>query len=191
MEADVSEPAPAGQALSAGHEPAAQYRELDAEAAVAALYQFHAIGLIRLATIMLGDRGAAEDAVQDAFAALYRRYDSLAQPDRALAYVRSSILNGCRSRLRTRQRAARRDARVAPATVPGADYDVLLGEEHREVLAALRRLPGRQREALVLRFYLEMSPSDVASAMGIGEGTVKSTTSRALAALGKLLKEER
>jgi RNA polymerase sigma-70 factor (sigma-E family) len=191
MEVDVSDPAPVRQALSAGHEAAAAHKESDAQTAVAALYQLHATGLIRLATIMLGDRGAAEDAVQDAFSALYRRYDSLAQPDRALAYVRSSILNGCRSRLRTRQRAARRDARVAPATVPGADYDVLLDEEHREVLAALRRLPDRQREALVLRFYLEMSPSDVAGAMGIGEGTVKSTTSRALAALGKLLEGER
>lgn len=191
MEADVSDSAPVRQALSAGHEAAAAHKEPDAETAVAALYQLHATGLIRLATIMLGDRGAAEDAVQDAFSALYRRYDSLAQPDRALAYVRSSILNGCRSRLRTRQRAARRDARVAPATIPGADYDVLLDEEHREVLTALRRLPDRQREALVLRFYLEMSPSDVASAMGIGEGTVKSTTSRALAALGKLLEGER
>jgi RNA polymerase sigma factor (sigma-70 family) len=59
------------------------------------------------------------------------------------------------------------------------------------VLAALRRLPRRQREALALRFYLELSEPEVARSMGISQGTVKSTTSRALTALGQLLGEDR
>jgi len=161
----------------------------DAAVAVTRLYEIHAIGLIRLATAMLGDRPSAEDAVQDAFAGLYRRYDSLVEPDRALQYVRSSVLNGCRSQIRARQRNIRRFARAMPAAQPPPESDVLLGEEHREVLAALRRLPARQREALVLRYFLDLAEPEIARSMGISEGTVKSTTSRALAALARLLKE--
>jgi RNA polymerase sigma-70 factor (sigma-E family) len=162
----------------------------DARAAVTDLYQAHAVGLIRLAIVMLGDRPAAEDVVQEAFAGLYRRWNHLSGPDRALGYVRASVLNGCRDRLRARVR----DERLAAAgpnwpAAPSAEQAVLIGEEHAAVLAALRRLPDRQREALVLRFYLDLSEPEIAASMGIGKGTVKSTTSRALAALGRLLEE--
>jgi RNA polymerase sigma-70 factor (sigma-E family) len=164
----------------------------DAEAAVTALYQVHAVGLIRLAVVMLGDRAAAEDVVQDAFAGLYRRWNHVSGQERALGYVRASVLNGCRTRLRARVR----DDRLAAASPPtlaaaSAEHAVLVGEEHAAVLAALRRLPDRQREALVLRYYLDFSEPEIAASMGIGRGTVKSTTSRALAALGRLLEESR
>jgi RNA polymerase sigma-70 factor (sigma-E family) len=163
----------------------------DARAAVTALYQAHAVGLIRLAVVMIGDRHAAEDVVQDAFAGLYRRWNHL-DGDRALGYVRASVLNGCRSRLRARARDERLAA-ASQATLPAASAEqaVLIGEEHAAVLAALRRLPGRQREALVLRYYLDLSEPEIAASMGIGKGTVKSTTSRALAALGRLLEGSR
>jgi RNA polymerase sigma-70 factor (sigma-E family) len=168
----------------------AQSQDTDARAAVTALYQVHAVGLIRLAVVMLGDRPAAEDVVQEAFAGLYRRWNHLSDQDRALAYVRTSVVNGCRSRLR----AVARDERLAaagPSTLVAASAEqaVLVGEEHAAVLAALRRLPDRQREALVLRYYLDLSEAETAASMGIGRGTVKSTTSRALAALGRLLEE--
>jgi len=163
----------------------------DAEAAVTALYQVHAIGLIRLAVVMLGDTAAAEDVVQEAFCGLYRRYHKLADPDRALQYVRSSVLNGCRNELRVRQRDARHPAlRVSAAPAASAEHDVLVGEEHRLVLSALRSLPDRQREALVLRFFLDMPAAEIATSMGVSPGTVKSTTSRALAALARLLAED-
>ncbi len=163
-----------------------------AEAAVTALYQVHAVGLIRLAVVMLGERTAAEDVVQEAFCALYRRWEHLSDRDKALAYVRSSILNGCRTELRRRVRNERRaKSGTAAVDAASAEYAALIGEEHREVLAALRRLPRRQREALVLRFYLDMSEAEIAAAMDISPGTVKSTTSRALGALGRLLGEER
>jgi RNA polymerase sigma-70 factor (sigma-E family) len=164
----------------------------DARAAVTALYQAHAVGLIRLAVVMLGDRPAAEDVVQEAFAGLYRRWNHLSGQDRALGYVRASVLNGCRSRLRARVRDERLAA-ASPATLAAASAEqaVLIGEEHAAVLAALRRLPDRQREALVLRYYLDLSEPEIAASMGIGRGTVKSTTSRALAALGRLLEESR
>jgi RNA polymerase sigma-70 factor (sigma-E family) len=162
-----------------------------AQVAVTRLYELHAVGLIRLAMVMLGDRPSAEDAVQDAFCGLYRRYGSLVEPGKALPYVRSSVLNGCRSQLRARTRDLRRAAKALPAATAPPEYDVLLGEEHREVLAALRLLPGRQREALVLRYFLDLPPAEIARSMGISAGTVKSTTSRALAALARLVGDPR
>jgi RNA polymerase sigma-70 factor (sigma-E family) len=164
----------------------------DAAAAVSALYQTHAVGLIRLAVVMLGDRAAAEDVVQDAFIGLYRSWSRLADTSNALGYVRSSVLNRCRSEFRRRMRAERRAARqTAPNDAASAEVMALISEEHREVLLALRRLPPRQREALVLRFYLDLPVPEIAAAMGVTEGTVKSTTSRGLGALGQLLKEDK
>jgi len=162
-----------------------------AEGAITALYEAHAVGLIRLAIVMLGNRQAAEDVVQDAFCSLHRRWGQLAQVDRALYYVRSSVLNGCRSELRARLRNARRTTPAPPVSAASAEDLALIGEEHREVLAALRRLPDRQREALVLRYFLDLPEPEIARSMGITEGTVKSTTSRALTALARLLGESR
>jgi RNA polymerase sigma-70 factor (sigma-E family) len=161
----------------------------DADQAVTALYQAHAVGLIRLAFVMLGDRPTAEDVVQEAFCGLYRRWSHLTDPAKSLPYVRSAVLNGCRSVIRQR---ARRDGRVAaepPAA--SAETDALIGEEHRAVLAALRLLPPRQREALVLRFFLDLDEPEIARSMGISRGTVKSTVSRGIAALGQILGEDR
>jgi RNA polymerase sigma-70 factor (sigma-E family) len=159
---------------------------------VTELYEGHAVGFIRLAIVMLGDRAAAEDVVQDAYCALYRRWPSLHDPDRAAAYLRAAVLNGCRTQLRTQRRARARAQRQALARDDAASPEdgVLLAEEHHAVLAGLRGLPARQREALVLRFYLGLSEPEIAAAMGISAGTVKSTTSRALAALGRTLQEE-
>ena len=167
----------------------------DAAQAVTSLYETHAVGLIRLAVVMLGDRAAAEDVVQEAFCGLYRRWGQLADPGKAQSYVRAATLNGCRSELRKRIRAQRRggpapDASDAAASdAASAEQAALLGEEHQQVLSALRRLPDRQREALVLRFYLDQTEPEIAESMGISPGTVKSTTSRALAALGRLIQE--
>ncbi|HEX6454573.1 MAG TPA: sigma-70 family RNA polymerase sigma factor, partial [Trebonia sp.] len=170
----------------------------DSEAArnVTLLYQAHALGLARLAVIMLGDPGAAEDVVQDAFLGLYRRWHTLANPASAPAYLRSSVLNGCRTAARRRSRRdAAADAAGAAGVLGGdgiaesAEALAMLSEEHREVLVAIRALPARQRETLVLRYYLDMTEADVAAAMGISVGTVKSATSRALAALARTLKE--
>ena len=189
---DRRQAAAPGQPAAATGAGAAPVRAAEARTAVTALYQVHAVGLIRLAVVMIGDRQAAEDVVQEAFCGLFRRWAHLADKDKALSYVRSSALNGCRSELRRRIRIERRASRdAAAADAESAEYLALIGEEHREVLAALRRLPRRQREALVLRFYLDMSGAEIAAAMDISQGTVKSTTSRALGALGRLLGEER
>ena len=160
-----------------------------AAAAVAALYSDHAVSLIRLAYLMLGDRAAAEDAVQDAFFGLYRHWDQLADPGRALGYVRTAVLNGCRSALR-RQAASRKLALHSTAEI-SAEAAVLSREEREEVMRAVRRLPDRQREALVLRFYLDLPEREIARIMGLRPGSVRSATHRALRALGQSLEEAR
>jgi RNA polymerase sigma-70 factor (sigma-E family) len=156
---------------------------------VTALYQAHALGLVRLAVLMVGDQPTAEDVVQDAFLALYRRWPTLKDPERALAYVRASVLNGCRMVHRANSRHGE-ITMAAPDAIESAEETALLGEATREVLTVLRRLPARQREAVVLRYYLDMTEDQAAQTMRVSRGTVKSATSRGLAALGRLLKEE-
>jgi RNA polymerase sigma-70 factor (sigma-E family) len=155
---------------------------------VTALYQAYAAGLVRLAMLMVADQQAAEDVVQDAFFGLYRRWGTLTDPGKALIYVRSSVLNGCRTVLRKRSRRLLPSYREPDAE--SAEALALLGEEHREVLAALRRLPARQREAVVLRHCLGLTEDETAQAMKISRGTVKSASSRGLATLARMLKEE-
>jgi RNA polymerase sigma-70 factor (sigma-E family) len=155
------------------------------QAAVAALYRAHAVGLIRLAYLMLGDRAAAEEVVQDAFCGLYRRWHRLADSSGALAYVRSSVLNGCRTAMR-RRALGHRITMYQPPT-GSAEADVLSNEERHQVMRAVRALPDRQREALVLRFYLDLPDPEIVRIMGIRPGTVRSATHRALKALAHLL----
>ncbi len=157
---------------------------------VSTLYRLHGMDLVRIAAVMLGSRAAAEDAVQEAFAGLYRRWDHLADSQSALPYVRSAVMNRCRTELRRRARLQRRaDQNLRPIDAETPEQAAILGEEHRDVVAALRRLPARQRESLILRYFMDLSESEAAAAMGISQGTVKSTTSRALVALARQLKE--
>jgi len=158
-----------------------------AEAAVTAIYQANALSLIRLAYIMLGDLPSAEDVVQEAFYGLYRRWDRLKDASGALYYVRASVLNGCRSVLR--RRAVRRRSLAYQPSAASAEAVVLSGEEREEVIRALGRLPHRQREVLVLRFYSELSDEEIARVMGIRQSTVRSAAYRALETLGRALTE--
>jgi RNA polymerase sigma-70 factor (sigma-E family) len=147
----------------------------DADSAVAALFQSHRLAMVRLALLLVDDVETSEDVVQEAFAALHRRWPALADRDAAIGYLRSCVLNGSRSVLR-RRRTVRRNPypEAATLTVEGADGRVLLAEEHREVIAALQRLPRRQREVIVLRYWSELSEAEVAATLGISLGAVKS-----------------
>jgi DNA-directed RNA polymerase specialized sigma24 family protein len=132
-------------ALSARDTRDAEADTRDATAIVAALYAEHALGLTRLAQVMLGDRAAAEDVVHDAFCGLCRRWDHLTDARRAPAYLRSSVLNGCHSVLRRKARGGQvptlgDEALEGAATGTGADGPLLASEDRRVVLAALRRL---------------------------------------------------
>jgi RNA polymerase sigma-70 factor (sigma-E family) len=158
----------------------------DARTAVTALYREHALGLARLAYITSGSRSVAEDVVQEAFCGLYRRWAQLADTDKALSYLRSSVLNGCRTAWR---QAGRRPHILHLPSADSAEAAALNAEEERAVVAALQRLPDRQREALLLRYYLDLTDTEIAAAMGIGASTVRSTIARGIAALGIVLKE--
>lgn len=160
----------------------------DADAAVAALFQAQRLPMVRLARLLVDDLETAEDVVQDAFSALHRKWGSITSHDAAIGYLRTSVVNGSRSVLRRR-----RTARAHPwpdATrwsADSADRGLLVAEEHREVLAALRQLPTRQREVIVLRYWSELPEAEIAAALGISVGAVKSSASRGREAIAALL----
>jgi RNA polymerase sigma-70 factor (sigma-E family) len=153
------------------------------------LYRDHAARLVGLAVMLVGDRHSAEDVVQDTFIGLHRSLHRLRDRDKALQYVRAAVVNRSRSVLRARRRAALRRLPHEPP-MWSAESAVIAGEDQREVLAALARLPRRAREVLALRYYLDMPDAEIAQVLGISGGTVRSTASRALAGLARHLREE-
>jgi RNA polymerase sigma factor (sigma-70 family) len=164
-----------------------------AEPTVAELFRAHHGELVRLATMLVGTRETGEDLVQDVFAAIQRRPGGLARLDEALPYLRSAVLNRCRSALR-RQAVARRfhDLRGSDygLTQGSAEVELVRNEQRRAVLAALAALPARRREVLVLRYYLGLSEAEIARTLGVSAGTVKSSAARGLSALGRMLGED-
>jgi RNA polymerase sigma-70 factor (sigma-E family) len=164
---------------------------LDREAAIAALFEAHHLPLVRLAVLLGADD--AEDVVAEAFYQLYRRWRRLRSPDAAAAYLRSVVVNLTRMRLRhlhvVRKHAARGDGR-ADHVASGEDR-VVLRDDQQALVDAVRELPARQREALVLRFWLDLRESEIADAMGISAGSVKVHVSRGMAALSRRLEERR
>lgn len=155
---------------------------------VAGLYAAHRLALVRLAVLLVDDVALAEDVVQDAFIQLHRRADRLDDPGAAVGYLRVSVVNTARSVLRRRRTVRSFLARASPpAHVAAADRDVLRHEEHDEVIAAVRDLPPRQQELLIMRYWSDLSERQIAQALGISEGTVKSTASRALDKLESIL----
>jgi RNA polymerase sigma-70 factor (sigma-E family) len=152
---------------------------LDADIGVERLFRTHRLQMVRLARLLVDDRETAEDVAQDAFTALHRRWRALSDEDAAIGYLRVSVVNGSRSVLR-RRRTVRRNPQPSAdwLTAEPADGQTLLAEEHREVLAALQRLPHRQREVIVLRYWSELTEAQIAAALGISVGAVKSSASR-------------
>ncbi|WP_246005274.1 SigE family RNA polymerase sigma factor [[Actinomadura] parvosata] len=154
------------------------------------LFLVHRLALVRLAFLLVSDQETAEDVVQDAFAAVYRRWSTLTDREHMLPYLRTAVLNGCRTVLRRRAVIGRLRG-LQEVSFWSAEAAALLGETRRQVFLAVRALPRRQREVLVLRFYLDLSEAEIAQVLGISRGTVKSTASRALKTLATELQEER
>ena len=153
---------------------------------VTELFRAHHLELVRLAVLIVGDLATAEDVVQDAFEQLHRRWRTLRKQSSALDYARSAVLNGSRSVLRRRSVARRHEARISVSSQ--TDADAAAGFEQRsELIEAFRRLPARQREVLALRYYVDMSVADAAATLRISEGAVRSTASRGLDALARIL----
>jgi RNA polymerase sigma-70 factor (sigma-E family) len=163
----------------------------DAELSVSELFRAHHLELVRLALVMVGDLATAEDVVQDCFERLHRRWHVVREPGRALAYVRSSVLNGSRSvhrRAAVSRRYGPRLALPADATVPDA---AAATADRGQLAAALRQLPRRQREVLVRRYYADLSAAEIAQTLGISPGNVRACMSRGLAALAAVIGEEK
>lgn len=168
-----------------------------ADEALTQLYAAHWRTLVRLSTLLLRDQAQAEEVVQDAFLDVHRRWHRMADHDHALAYLRVAVVNGSRSALR-RHSVRRRWAdaggptRLEPApraeaTSPSAEDTVIRSAERAAVNEALALLPVRQREVLVLRYHLGLAEGQIAEALGISPGAVKSHAHRGLAALRRAL----
>ena len=154
----------------------------DADEALTRLYAEHWVGLVRLGTLLLRDSGQAEEVVQDSFVAMHGAWRRLRDPDRALAYLRQTIVNRSRTALR-RRRTVEKHAPDDLHDVPSAEHSALRTLEHDRIMAALHGLARRQREVLVLRYYADLSEADIAATLGISRGAVKSHSSRGVAAL--------
>jgi len=169
-------------------EHAAAGPELDADQAVTQLYAMHYRALVRLAGLLVRDTTTAEEVVQDAFVAMHGGWQRLRDQEKALAYLRQAVVNRSRSVLRHRSVAGKNPNEVL-ADMPGAGHGVSGLLEHPAARAALRDLPDRQREAIVLRYCADLSEAEIAAAMGISRGAVKSHTARGMSALRAALEQ--
>lgn len=161
-----------------------------ADEALTELYAAHWGSLVRLAWLLVRDQGRAEELVQDVFVAAHPHMARLREEGNALAYLRRSVVNGCRSSFRhqgVEDRYLRTEA--GRAETPGrratesAEAAALRLDEGGTLMEALRRLPQRQREVLVLRYYSDLSEQQIADALEISAGAVKSHAHRGLSAL--------
>jgi RNA polymerase sigma-70 factor (sigma-E family) len=150
-----------------------------------AFFERHHRELSRLAYLLTGDHGAADDLTGDAFLAVWRQWDRVRDRDEPLAYVRRMVLNMAASRVRRLVRERRRDGLIeagTPRATSGPDGAAVV-----DVRVALQRLPARRRACVVLRHAFDLSEQDVARLLGISVGTVKSQTARGVAQLQGLL----
>ncbi len=163
--------------------------EWDADRAVTAIYSEHYRSLVRLAAFLVRDTATAEEVVQDSFVAMHGAWRRLRDTDKALSYLRQSVVNRSRSVLRHRM-VVNKNTPKPPPDMPSAEHGAIIQLERSAVVSALRALPDRQREALVLRYYGDLSEAQIASVMGISRGAVKSHTARAMAALRAVLERD-
>jgi RNA polymerase sigma-70 factor (sigma-E family) len=163
--------------------------EWSADLAVVELYSQHYRALVRLAALLLRDTPTAEEVVQDSFVAMHGGWQRLRDTEKALAYLRQAVVNRSRSVLRHRT-VVDKNLQKAPPDMPSAEHGAMALLERDAVVAALRHLPDRQREAIVLRYYADLSEADIAAAMGISRGAVKSHTARGMSALRAALEHE-
>lgn len=162
----------------------------DPDHLVAAMFQAEGAALVRLARLFTDDRNAAEDLVQEAFVRLYRSASRLRDPAKAAAYLRSIVLNLARDHNRRGLMSLRhREALMVEDQLDTLEDKILLGVEKARVVGALRRLPPRQRDCLLLRYYLDLSGTEIAETLHITPNSVKTHCRRGLAALKATLGE--
>lgn len=186
---DVTEALLANPAMSTAPTMSGAVVEWDADRAVTAIYSEHYRSLVRLAAFLVRDNATAEEVVQDSFVAMHGAWRRLRDTDKALSYLRQSVVNRSRSVLRHRM-VVDKNTPKPPPDMPSAEHGAIIQLERSAVVSALRALPERQREALVLRYYGDLSEAQIASVMGISRGAVKSHTARAMAALRIVLERD-
>ncbi|MFJ8613723.1 sigma-70 family RNA polymerase sigma factor [Streptomyces sp. NPDC093675] len=163
--------------------------ELEREAGLARLFDQHYAPMLRLAVLLGADD--PENVVAEAYYQIYRKWRRLRDAQAAEAYLRSMVCNLVRMRIRHLQVARRHAGEPVDEVVVSAESTALLHDDQRVLIAALRQLPARQREALVLRHWLGLKEGDIAAAMGISAGSVKTHTARGIAALTKAMEARR
>ncbi|MGW0821136.1 RNA polymerase sigma factor [Streptomyces sp. NPDC002845] len=166
--------------------------ELEREAGLARLFELHYSSMLRLAVLLGADD--PENVVAEAYYQIYRKWRRLRDAQAAEAYLRSTVCNLTRMRIRHLQ-VARKHVE-SPASPPeeavaSAESTALLHDDQRVLIDALQQLPARQREALVLRHWLGLKESEIAAAMGISCGSVKTHTARGIAALTQAMEARR
>ena len=154
---------------------------------VSELFTAHHRRLVGLAALLVDDRSVAEDVVQDAFVALYRHWRGLRDPNAAVAYLNRTVVNASRDVLRRGRRADKATLQLVPRSdeLGTAEQDVVARSDGDRLWQAVTALPTRQREVLVLRYYLEQNESEIAETLGISRGSVKQHASRGLRALAR------
>jgi RNA polymerase sigma-70 factor (sigma-E family) len=188
-EDSVTRPTNVTEALAAGVLVPEARPSTSSWEAVTEIYHGEYKSLVRLAVLLVHDVPTAEEVVQDAFEAMHIAWRRLRDSEKALSYLRQSVVNKSRSVLRHRTVVDKNAPKPAPDE-PSAEHAAMALIERTAVVAALRALPDRQREAIVLRYYADFSEADIATTMGISRGAVKSHTARGMAALRSILEQE-
>ena len=171
--------------ISAGYgaqRPVPRSPPAEREAAIELLFDRHRVRMVRVAAVLVGDAGLAEDVVQDAFISVHAAWDQIRDKDAAVAYLHRSVVNTARSRFRRRSIVGRLLA--LRQDVQTSAEDVVMRDRLPGPLAvAIAALPRREREAVLLRYYLDLSENETAEALGLRPGSIKAYSSRGLAKL--------
>ncbi len=156
----------------------------DRDALVAELFAAEGARLVRMARLFTDDRNAAEDLVQEAFIRLHRAAHRINDPAKALPYLRSIVINLARDHNRRGLMSLRHQEALPAGSAPDAPEDALLLDEQRlRVVEELRQLSPRQRDCILLRFYLELTEVETAEVLGISNNSVKTHCRRGMEAL--------
>ena len=165
---------------------------IDRDALVAQLFEQEGAALVRMARLFTDDRNAAEDLVQEAFIRLHKSAHRIRSPDKAAPYLRSIVINLARDNNRRGLVSLRHQEAVPAGTATEAPEDrLVLDEEQRLLLDRVRALSSRQRDCILLRFYLELSEREIADVLRISPNSVKTHCRRGLASLRSTLGVER
>jgi RNA polymerase sigma-70 factor (sigma-E family) len=156
----------------------------DRDALVAELFRLEGARLVRMARLFTDDRNAAEDLVQEAFIRLHRAAHRIQDPAKAAPYLRSIVVNLARDHNRRGLMSLRHQEAEPSGTEPDVPEDVLvLDDERRRLLEEVRELSPRQRDCILLRFYLDLSESEIAETLDISKNSVKTHCRRGMEAL--------